>query len=167
MLQDSGSRTTFKSGAVRDMSKGKGRFDLLEPELLFRLAKHYEDGAQKYDERNWEKGIPVNNLIDSATRHLIKYLQGWGDEDHLAAVVWNVACVMRFEKDDRKDLLNLPWQQGRLTIKGGPTYGEIEFGRTESAGQVIENRDRLRLQQEQEQETNTKRTEKDLAGIIT
>lgn len=109
-LPDSGERTEFPSGAVRDMAVGKGRFDLIEPELLFRLARHYEAGSIKYGDRNWEKGIPVHSLIDSADRHLTKYRAGWQDEDHLAAVVWNLACIMRFEKDNRKDLLDLPWQ---------------------------------------------------------
>lgn len=110
MIQDTGDRTLFNTGAVRDMHEGKGRFDLIEPEMLFRLARHYEAGAKKYDERNWEKGIPVHCCVDSAIRHLIKYLQGWTDEDHLAAVVWNVSAIMRYEADERKDLLDLPWQ---------------------------------------------------------
>lgn len=112
-IQDSGDRTQFSSGAVRDMHEGKGRFDLMEPELLFRLAKHYEAGAKKYTDRNWEKGIPVSSCVDSAMRHLVKYLAGWKDEDHLAAVAWNVAVIMRMEKDQRQDMLDLPWQKAQ------------------------------------------------------
>ena len=118
-LQDSGERTRFPSGAQRDRSAGKGRFDLIEPEILFRLAKHYEAGAAKYNDRNWEKGIPISCLMDSAFRHLAKYLQGWADEDHLAAVLWNIGCIMRFEKDGRKDLLDLPWQGKPVSPEGG------------------------------------------------
>ena len=114
-LPDSGERRQFPTGAVRDRSRGKGRFDLIEPELLFRLARHYEAGAIKYDDRNWEKGIPISCFVDSAFRHLTKYLQGGcADEDHLAAVLWNVGCIMRFEHDKRTDLLDLPWQQTLL-----------------------------------------------------
>ena len=109
-LVDSGERTVYDTGAVRERTDDKGRFDLLEPEILFRLAHHYEKGAKKYSDRNWEKGIPVSDCIDSALRHLTKYLQGWTDEDHLAACIWNIGCIMRFEKDNRTDLLNLPWQ---------------------------------------------------------
>jgi len=111
-VQDSGNRTKFFSGAVRDIQDSKGRFDLIEPEMLFRLARHYEVGAIKYNDRNWEKGIPVSSNINSAFRHLAKYMQGWQDEDHLAAVIWNITCIMRFEKDNRIDLLDLPWQKG-------------------------------------------------------
>lgn len=109
-VQDSGERIKFPTGAVRDRVAGKGRYDLIEPELMFRLATHYENGSIKYGDRNWEKGIPVHDLLNSAERHLIKYKAGWQDEDHLAAVVWNIACIMRFEKDERVDLLDLPWQ---------------------------------------------------------
>ena len=44
-LKDSGKRTEFASGAVRDMHEGKGRFDLLPMCVLLRLAQHYERGA--------------------------------------------------------------------------------------------------------------------------
>jgi hypothetical protein len=110
-LPDSGGRTEYPSGTVRDRRVGKGRFDLIEPEILFRLALRYEAGAVKYGDRNWERGAPTSSYVDSAMRHLTKYLAGWQDEDHLAAVIWNVGCIMRFEKDGRTDLLDLPWQQ--------------------------------------------------------
>ena len=48
MIQDSGNRTKFETGAVRDMGEGKGRCDLLPPLALLRLAKHFEAGCQKY-----------------------------------------------------------------------------------------------------------------------
>ena len=58
-IKDSGERTEFQSGAVRDMSEGKGRMDLLPMCVLLRLARHYEAGSLKYGDRNWEKGIRV------------------------------------------------------------------------------------------------------------
>lgn len=89
-ILDSGERRTFETGAERDMQEGKGRFDLLPMCVLMRLAKHYEKGAIKYKERNWEKGIPAHSFADSAMRHLVKYLDGWKDEDHLIAAIWNL-----------------------------------------------------------------------------
>ena len=38
MIKDSGERTKFETGAVRDMHEGKGRFDLLPMCVLLRLA---------------------------------------------------------------------------------------------------------------------------------
>lgn len=74
MIKDSGERTRFDTGAVRDMHTGKGRMDLLPWEALVEVSKHCEEGALKYGERNCEKGIPIHSLIDSAFRHLAKYM---------------------------------------------------------------------------------------------
>ena len=58
------------------------------------LAKHFEAGAKKYGERNWQKGIPVRCYIDSAVRHYLKYLRGDQDEPHDRAFVWNIVCAI-------------------------------------------------------------------------
>lgn len=57
---------------------------------ILELAKHYEEGAKKYAERNWEKGIPAHCYIDSCVRHLLKWYDGWEDEPHDRAVLWNL-----------------------------------------------------------------------------
>lgn len=88
----------FDTGAIRDNNQGKGRFDLIPPQALLREARHFQIGAEKYGERNWEQGQPINVLIDSAIRHLVKYIEGYNDEDHLAAARWNIGCAMHFEK---------------------------------------------------------------------
>ena len=106
-LKDSGSRQQLNSGAVRDNGEGKGRFDLLSTQMLFRLAKHYENGALKYEPRNFEKGMPISRCVDAAMRHLTKYLAGWNDEDHLAAVCWNIAAIMLYE-ERMPELMDLP-----------------------------------------------------------
>lgn len=62
--------------------------------MLLEVAIHFEDGAIKYGERNWEKGIPVNCYIDSAVRHYLKYLRGDTDERHDRATCWNLMCAM-------------------------------------------------------------------------
>lgn len=133
-IKDSGERQLFKSGAVRDVSEGKGRCDLLplsviaklmkdkiltyasyfqktreikylyqvleeamkedKPYMVLELSKHFEKGAEKYDERNWEKGIPVNRYIDSGVRHYLKYLDAQEDEPHFIAFIWNISCLI-------------------------------------------------------------------------
>ena len=143
-ILDSGDRTQFDTGAVRDMREGKGRCDLLPldvaavilegPELaktsplylvhrfqetgnplwlrgainaflchgnnfnldttmLLEVAKHFEEGAKKYGENNWQKGIPVRCYVDSAVRHYLKWLRGDEDEPHDRAFCWNVMCA--------------------------------------------------------------------------
>ena len=98
-IKDSGNRKEFSTGAVRDIQEGKGRFDLIPYEMMERLAKHYEAGAKKYGERNWQKGIPSWSCVNSAMRHLAKYNDGWKDEDHLSAVIFNIAAIMYYEKN--------------------------------------------------------------------
>lgn len=107
MIKDSGERTEFESGAVRDMHTGKGRFDLLPMCVLIRLAKHYEDGALKYSDRNWEKGIPAHSFADSAFRHLVKYMDGQNDEDHLIAAIWNL-CGLAWTEEKRPEMMDIP-----------------------------------------------------------
>jgi len=97
-LQDSGQRQEFATGAVRDRQSGKGRFDLLPPEALLRLARHFEKGAAKYGDRNWERGIPLSRYVDSALRHTFSYMQGKNDEDHLVAACWNLLAALETEQ---------------------------------------------------------------------
>lgn len=149
-ILDSGDRTEFESGAVRDMREGKGRCDLLPLGVVSRLfnnkifeyieefqcdgdvkhlyeaidffslcwtpaidnidngtlehvsyanmclevAKHFEEGAKKYGDNNWRKGIPAHVYIDSAVRHYLKFLAHWDDEPHDRAVAWNLMCCI-------------------------------------------------------------------------
>ena len=106
-IKDSGERTQFPSGAVRDMHEGKGRFDLLPMCVLMRLARHYENGCLKYGDRNWEAGIPCHSFADSAMRHLVKYMDGQTDEDHLIAAIWNL-CGLAWNEEKRPDLMDIP-----------------------------------------------------------
>ena len=89
-IKDSGRRIKYDTGAVRDVSDGKGRFDLLPLLAIMDLAKHYEKGANKYSDRNWEKGIPTSRMWDSAVRHMIQFALGMEDENHLNAAIWNI-----------------------------------------------------------------------------
>ena len=97
-ILDSGNRTQFQTGAVRDMHQGKGRCDLLPPNALLRLARHFETGSLKYGDRNWELGIPCHSFADSGMRHLLKYMAGNTDEDHLIAAIWNLMCLAETEQ---------------------------------------------------------------------
>lgn len=107
IIKDSGTRREFESGAVRDVQEGKGRLDLLPACAILRVARHFEAGAKKYDDRNWEKGIPVHSFIDSALRHLMKYLDGQDDEDHLCAAAWNCLCAM-WTEEKHPELQDIP-----------------------------------------------------------
>ena len=98
VLKDSGEREKFDSGMVRDTRVGKGRYDLMSPFALERIARIYEKGSIKYDDRNWEKGSPFSRTLDSAFRHVVQYMMGMEDEDHLAQAAWNLFAIMHLEQ---------------------------------------------------------------------
>lgn len=98
MIKDSGNRTEFETGAVRDMKKGVGRMDLLPWYGIMEVSKHCEEGAEKYGEHNVDKGIPLHSLCDSAARHLAKFIAGEIDEDHLRAACWNLLWALNQRK---------------------------------------------------------------------
>ena len=60
--------------------------------MFLEVSKHFEEGAKKYGENNWQKGIPTHCYIDSAVRHYLKYLRGDTDERHDRAFCWNLLC---------------------------------------------------------------------------
>lgn len=98
ITKDSGERQEFSTGARRDIQEGKGRYDLIPAEPLKRLAQLYERGAIKYGEHNWTKGIPLARYLDSALRHLINYMEGDREEDHLIAACWNLFSLVATEE---------------------------------------------------------------------
>lgn len=144
-IKDSGERSEFATGAVRDIQKGKGRCDLMpldviadcyhiffpdpddvtgdiftalylftqtgnarhlvnalnykEPfdgwsDMFLEVSKQFEEGAEKYGENNWKKGLPVKCYINSAVRHYLKWLRGDQDEPHDRAYCWNIICAI-------------------------------------------------------------------------
>lgn len=98
--KDSGERENYASGMVRDTESGKPRFDLLLPrgvpyeaQFLSRVASLLARGAEKYSARNWEKAsgeAELERFKGSAFRHLMQWLADETDEDHAAAVVFNL-----------------------------------------------------------------------------
>ena len=107
MILDSGERTVHENGFQRDMHEGKGRMDLLPWRAIMEVSKHCEEGAKKYGERNIDLGCPQHSLIDSAFRHLAKYMIGERDENHLRACAWNIMWAL--EQDVfRPDMMDIP-----------------------------------------------------------
>ena len=104
-LKDSGERKVFETGAQRDMSEGKGRYDLISPIFTKRLAVVMEKGANKYSARNWEKGMPLSRFIDSAKRHIDQFLEGKRDEDHAAQAAFNLMGLIHTEEMIKRGIL--------------------------------------------------------------
>ena len=113
----------FQTGVVRDVG-GKGRTDLLPMCALLRISHHMENtvlpdpdtGIPHYPERNWEKGMPMHCMIDSALRHLMKYMDGQYDEDHLCAAATNLLMAM-WTEEKRPEMQDIP---SRLEVNNEP-----------------------------------------------
>ena len=98
ITKDSGKRQNYKSGMIRDLEEGKPRYDLVIPEkskhsMLKRWAELLERGMAKYGYRNWEKANSEEELLRfkaSAFRHFVQWFEGEEDEDHGAAVFFNI-----------------------------------------------------------------------------
>jgi hypothetical protein len=98
-INDGGERINYgENAAVREPSTGKGRPDLISPFALTRLAKWYELGSMKYADRNWEKGMNFSRYTASMFRHVIAWMMGREDEDHLAAIAWNAFAIMHHQE---------------------------------------------------------------------
>ena len=114
----------YQTGAVRDTG-GKGRMDLLPWSALMRVSLHMEDaikpdpetGKPHYPERNWEKGLPIHTMIDSALRHLAKYVDGWDDEDHLCAAATNLLMAL-WTEEKRPEMQDIPSRDQRRPFFG-------------------------------------------------
>ena len=83
---------------------------------MLEVAKHYSDGAEKYTERNWEKGIPLHAYIDSGVRHYLKWSRGDDDEPHDRAFVWNMLGAL-WTHDYMPEFCDLPFSSGEIKIK--------------------------------------------------
>lgn len=79
------------------------RIDLIPKLLIVELARVYTEGAKKYADRNWEKGLPWLETFGAGKRHQLKWRMGeTRDKElgthHLAQAIWNLAALLEFEK---------------------------------------------------------------------
>ena len=102
---DSGEKSYLRC-AIKSFCAERG-WDIIY--AIFEVSKHYEAGAKKYAERNWEKGIPLHCYIDSGVRHYLKYLRGDNDEPHDRAFIWNMLGALWTQKN-KPELIDLPFK---------------------------------------------------------
>lgn len=93
-IKDSGKRQEFESGMVRDINEDKTLWHLVaDGPMLKRWAEHLTGGARKYAARNWmlaEGDAEYERFKESAFRHFMQWYLGDTDEDHAAAVFFNI-----------------------------------------------------------------------------
>lgn len=95
-VKDSGERIDYPSGMRRDVQTGEPNYRLIDLTFLKRLAIHLVKGTEKYGRDNWRKANSqeeYDRFLDSAFRHMIQYLNGETEEDHMAAVCFNLMAA--------------------------------------------------------------------------
>lgn len=102
IVKDSGKRQEFASGSVRDTAEGKIKWSRITfGPMMRRWAAHLTRAEAKYPDPT--PGIPNFSLIstpeelaryrESAFRHFMDWFEGKTDEDHAAAVLFNINGV--------------------------------------------------------------------------
>lgn len=110
-LEDTPSNSRhFSTGARRDDDTGKPKLTYIPFDLLDRPAFHLMEGAKKYGDHNYRKGIPSVEVFESLLRHVRLYYMGATDEDHLSAIQANLWFLMHNEAHhaNDKNVHNLP-----------------------------------------------------------
>lgn len=92
--QREGTTAKFGTGAVRSSTFEEFRYDLVSPIGLREVARACAEGAEKYGDWNWERGMPVHDLLNHAIAHLYHFLAGDRSEPHLGHAAWNVLAAI-------------------------------------------------------------------------
>ena len=97
-----GETREFSTGAKKQAAAGKGTPVLVPGDAIIDVAIHFEKGAVVHGARNWEKGIPLSEILNSLERHLQQEKLGLTDEPHARALAWNaivyLATKLRIER---------------------------------------------------------------------
>jgi hypothetical protein len=89
-----GTTDKFGTGAVRSKDAENVRYDLISPIAMEALAETYAEGSLKYDDFNWEKGMPAHDMLNHALRHIFRFLSGDRSEPHLPHAMWNLGAAI-------------------------------------------------------------------------
>ena len=94
---------------------GKLRYDLLPPDALAEVAAIFTDGAVKYGDRNWLKGMTWGRCFGAAMRHLWAWWSGQDTDpesgrSHLAHATVNLLFLITYQQrglgtDDRDNTM--------------------------------------------------------------
>jgi hypothetical protein len=92
---------------VRKLDDGKNRLDLIPTSLISNVGRVLTFGANKYADRDWEKGIDWNRVYGAALRHMNEFWSG-NDIDadsgcpHLACAITELAFLLEFMTTHRE-----------------------------------------------------------------
>ncbi len=118
---EAGERREFSTGAESQNVAGKGTPVLVPGDAIIDIAKHFEKGAAVYGPRNWEKGIPLSEQLNSLERHLQQEKMGMTDEPHARALAWRAVCYLATKLRIENGLLP-------AELDDMPAYKSVEKG---------------------------------------
>lgn len=98
VIPQPGTTAKFGTGAVRSDTFEEFRYDLVSPIGLREVARACAEGAAKYSDYNWERGMPVHDLLNHALAHVYQYLAGDRREPHLGHAAWNLLAAIHSEE---------------------------------------------------------------------
>ncbi len=94
---------------------GKARWDLIPWDGLEEIVNVMTSGAEKYGDRNWEKGLTYSRVWAASIRHLWKWFHGENKDSetglsHLAHAGCCILFLLAYERrghgeDDRPKLM--------------------------------------------------------------
>ena len=78
-------------GKGQSKNEGKVQYSLMPTDALREVARVLTIGAQKYEKRNWERGMPWSWRYDSLRRHTEDWWAGVDKDPENGT--WTMACV--------------------------------------------------------------------------
>lgn len=92
------------------------RFDLIPPHALMKMAEVMEEGARTgHKDEGWRK-MSVDDLLNHAVGHIIKYRQGVDDkEDHLSHAMIRLMMAWEKNRDTQVELYSILYSRPNCT----------------------------------------------------
>lgn len=80
-------------------SKVLYRFDLLDPQAMFKMTEVLGEGAEKYGDFNW-RNVSVRDHLNHLIAHTYAYLAGDTSDDHLSHIMCRAMFAQGVDIDD-------------------------------------------------------------------
>ncbi len=113
-------------GGVKYDGEKLARFDLIPQDVLYSLATLYGEGAKKYSDNNWARGMRWGRVTAALMRHLAKWMAGEefdpeGGQHHLDSVIWSAMTLRAYTlrgigEDDRLKVGIQPVREGEEPV---------------------------------------------------
>lgn len=123
-----------------------GRYNLVSPLAMERVANILENGSINYGPWNWHK-IDSMDHINHAIAHIFKYIQGDESEDHLG----NAFCRMMFAVDRQmvEDKYQAPYDNTHPEPPREKVPGEEILDPTSTIGYVLNSLSAARITEDE------------------